>query len=141
PREALERRADRTARLAVASQEALLERAVAGEDVAGRHAERRQVARSVEAIDEALEARAIPLRVEVTNEGGGRRGNHGEPAIQRPAKDLDAAVRQARRQQRHDLAVGGVRVTPWILDRVALEARIVVEIAIEPLERLLQRGG
>jgi hypothetical protein len=61
--------------------------------------------------------------------------------LERAAEELHPPVRQARRQQRDDLTVGGAGIPEWILDRVALETGGVVEIAIEPLEWLSQRGG
>jgi len=58
PRESFERRPDRAARGGVAGQEALLERAVTQEEIAGGDTERDQIPRPVEAIPETPNAGA-----------------------------------------------------------------------------------
>src|SRR5206468_1476226 len=83
------------------------ERAVAREQIARRHAEGHEVARPVEAIDEAGEGGGVARRIELADEGGRRRSHHGERALERAAEEVDAAVGQARREQRDDLAIGG----------------------------------
>ncbi len=140
-REALEGRTDRAARVGIACEKAFLERAVAREQIARRHAEGHEVARPVEAIEEAGEDGGVARRIELADKGCRRRSHHGERALERAAEQIDAAVGQARREQRDDLAIGGVGVAERVLDRVAAEARGVVEVPIEPLERLSQRGG
>src|SRR5206468_11198364 len=63
PRESLERRPDRAGRGGVAGQEALLERAVTQEEIAGGDTERDQIPRPVEAIPEAPERGRVAARV------------------------------------------------------------------------------
>ena len=57
------------------------------------------------------------------------------------AEQVDAAVGQARGEERDELAVGGVRVAERDSgSRRARRARAVVELAIEPLEGLVSAG-
>ena len=83
----------------------------------------------------------VTSRIEVTNEHGRRWAHRHQHAVQRAPEEIDTPVGQARGEQSDELAVGGVGIAERILDGVAREPRIVVEVAIEPLERFLQRGG
>src|SRR5262249_58642895 len=99
PRETLERRADGAARRGIAGEEALLQRAVAREHVARRQAKRCEVARPVEAIDEAGEAVAVASGVEVAHEPCRRRAHHPQHALPRAAEQHDTATTPTRRRQ------------------------------------------
>ena len=61
--------------------------------------------------------------------------------LERATEQIDAAVGQAGGQQRDQLAVVGSGVAEGKLDRVARDPRAVVELAIEPLERLAEGAG
>src|SRR5437870_3749288 len=138
PRESLERRPDRAGRGGVAGQEALLERAVTQEEIAGGDTERDQIPRPVEAIPEAPERGRVAARVESPHELRGRRPHRREHAFQLAAEEIDAPVGEARGEQTDDLAVAGIRIAEGEPDGVELDAGGVVELAIEALERLPQ---
>src|SRR2546427_8338557 len=137
----LQRRADGATPVLVAGDEALLERAVPGEQVTRRDAERDEVARAIEAIPEIGEGARVAARIEGAHEGGGRRAHLPEHALEGAAEEIDPAVGQAGAQQRDDLAVTGVRVAEGKSDRVELDPARVIELAVEPLERLSQIVG
>src|SRR5436190_4239560 len=65
--EALQRGTDGTGGIGIAGGEALLQRAVARQDVAGRHAEGHEVVRTIEAIDERVETAGVARRLELTH--------------------------------------------------------------------------
>jgi hypothetical protein len=110
------------------------------EDIARRDAERHEIPRPVEAVDEVVEAPAVPFRIEVAHELPGR--PHGrEHPLELRAEEVDATVGQTRGEQRHDLAIARLGVAQREPDRVALDAGGVVKLAVEPLERLAQRRG
>src|SRR5205807_1832498 len=88
--------------------------------------------------DEGRERGRIPRGIEVAHEARRRRAHDGEHAFERAPEEVDTAVGQARREERDDLTVGRVRIAERILDRVAVETRGVVEVAIETLEWLAQ---
>src|SRR5262249_34902965 len=138
PREPLERRPDRADRGGVGGQEALLERAVAQEEIAAGDAERDQIPRSVEAIPEAPERRRVGARVESPHELRGRRAHRREHAFELSAEEVDAPVGKARREQTDDLAVARIGIAAREPDGIELDAGAIVELAVEALERLPQ---
>src|SRR5262252_5589931 len=101
----LERRPDRAGRHGVAGQEALLERAEAREQVAGRDAERDQITRTVEAIPEIVERRGVAARIESGDERGGRWADSRQDALELAAEQVDPTVGQTRCQETDELAV------------------------------------
>ena len=120
----------------IAGHEASLERAVHGEEVARGGAECDEIARPVEAVDEAVERAGVPIDVELPDEAG-RRGPHRRQRPLEPAtEEVDAAVREARRQKGDDLPVGRILVAERESDRVPIDASGVVKLAIQPLQRL-----
>src|SRR5262249_53110051 len=136
--EPLERRPDRARRVGVPRQEALLERAEVPEQVASGEAEGYQIARAVEAIPELVEGRRVATGVESRHEGGRRRPHAREHALELSAEEADAAVRQARGEQADELAVARRGIAKRESDGVELDPDTVVELTIEPLERLPQ---
>src|SRR5262245_19472186 len=136
PRELLERRPDRADRGGVGGQEALLERAVAQEEIAAGDAERDQIPRPVEAIPEAPERRRVAARVESPHELRGRRAHRREHAFELSAEEVDAPVGKARREQTDDLAVAWIGIAAREPDGIELDAGAIVELAVEALERL-----
>ena len=111
---------------------------MAQEEVAGGDAERDQIRRTVEAIPEAPERGRVAARVESPHELRGRRSHRREHAFELSAEEIDAPVGEARGEQADDLAVAGIGVAEGEPDGVELDAGAVVELAIEPLERLSQ---
>ena len=133
--EALERRPDRSGGVAVAGEEALLERSVARERVMARHAEGHDVARTVEAVAKAGKDLTIARGVEARDEVGGRRPHRGEDTLQLTAEEIDPAIREARREQGNHFAVARIGIPEGESDGVALDSRGVIEVAVELLER------
>src|SRR5262249_54458768 len=139
--EPLERGTDRPPCIGIAREEALLERSMPRERVAGRDTERDNVARAIEPIPKAAEAFTVAAAVESRDEVRWRRGHHSEDTLELAAKEIDAAVGEARGKQRDDFPVAGVGVAGGELDGVALDSGGVVEVAIELLERFAQCAG
>src|SRR5262245_61545817 len=134
--EPLERRADRTGRRGVAGQEALLEGPEPRGEVARRDAERHEVARAVEAIPEVAERCGVAPRVEPGHERRRRRPHASEHPLELVAEEIDAPVREACGEETHQLAIARSGVAKGESDGVELDSGGVVELAIEPLERL-----
>ena len=135
PREPLERRPHVGVVGRVARHEAGLERAPGGEEVARGQAEGHEVPRPVEAVAEAGEGGRVPFGCEPSDKGGGPGPQRAERLLEGAAEQVDSAVGQARGQERDELTVGRVGIAEGKPDRVALDPRRVVTVAVEPLER------
>jgi aspartate dehydrogenase len=138
-REALERGRDRPVMIVIAGEKAFLERAVARDDVARGGTERDEIIGAIEAIDEVTESRGVARGIEVAYEAP-RRADAREDQIQLRAEEIDPAVGKTRGEERDDLAIARIGIAQRETDRVALDARGVIEVSIEPLERLTQDG-
>jgi hypothetical protein len=116
------------------------ERAVPDQDPLGGEAERGEIARTVEPVAEVLEARRVLGRIEAQHEARGRLSHAGERPVDPGAEQIHAPVGHARGQQRDDLAIGARGVAKGKADRIQVGAGGPVELAVEPLERLLEPG-
>ena len=79
-----------------AGAEAGAERAVADQDALGGQAEGGEIARAIEAVAEALEARGVLRRIEAQDEAGGRLPHAGEGPVDPRAEEIHPAVGHAR---------------------------------------------
>src|SRR5256886_8120409 len=113
PREALERGADGPGSVGIAGEEELLERAMAPEQVAGRHAERDEVAWPVEAIPEPLEGPRVTRGIEALDEGGRRRAHRREHRVELAPEEVHAAVGETRGQRSEERRVGKECRSRW----------------------------
>jgi aspartate dehydrogenase len=123
----------------VTRQETSLERAMLCEDVPQGEAERDEVARPVETIDEAVERGRVARRIEVAHERPRGCSHRGEHPFERAPEEVHATVREARGEQRDDLPIARVGVAHRELNGVAVEARRIVELTIETVEGIAQR--
>src|SRR5439155_13856191 len=123
PREAFERGADGPGSIRIAGKEELLERAMAPEQVAGRHAERDEVAWPVEAIPEPLEGPRVTRGIEALDERGRRRAHRREHRVELAPEEVHAAVGETRSQQPHELAVARLGITERKSDGVEFDPR------------------
>ena len=106
----------------------------------GREAEGGHIPRAVEPVAEALEARDGLGRIEAQHEARGRVAHAGEDPVHPRREEVHAAVGHAGGEQGHDLAIGARGVAEGKADRVQVGAGGPVELAVEPLERLLEPG-
>ena len=139
--EALERGAHAAVLRAKPRAEEGAERAVLAQDAPGRQAERDEIVRAVEAVVEARRRRAAcAAGSKPRTKRCGRLAHPRERPLDPGPEEIDAAVGQARGQERDDLAVGGVGVAQRDSESRPIGAARPVGLAVEPLERCLQPG-
>jgi hypothetical protein len=116
---------------------------VLAQDAPARQAERHEIVRAVEAVVKPVEDAGVRGRIESQHEAMGRLPHPCQRPLDPGPEEIDAAVGQARRQERDDLPVGGVGIAERIANRVSIDAPRPVGLAAELLERCLQpgRGG
>ena len=141
--ECLERRAHAAARPLEAAREEGAEGAMLAQDAPGGEAERHEIMRAVEAVVKPVEGAGVRGAIEFQHESMGRLPHPCQRPLDPGPEEIDAAVGQARRQERDDLPVGGVGIAERIANRVSIDAPRPVGLAAELLERCLQpgRGG
>src|SRR5204863_7060055 len=83
----------------------------------------------------------VAPRLELRHELDRRRSHRGQHEVEGAAEEIDAAVGQARGEQRDELTIAAIGVAEGKPEGVAFDPAAVVELAVEPLERLSQRGG
>ena len=79
------------------------------QDAPGRQAERHEIVRAVEAVVKPVEDAGVRGRIESQHEAMGRLSHPCQRPLDPWPEEIDAAVGQARRQERDDLTVGGGR--------------------------------
>jgi len=136
--EALESRAHVWVPGSEAVAEAGAEGPVTDQDTLSRQAERGEIARAIEAVAEVLEARGVLGRIETQDEAGRRLPHARQGPVNPGTEEIHAAVGHARGEESGQLDVGGIGVPEGELDRVLLHPQSPVELAAEPIERLLE---
>ena len=111
---------------------------MAGEEPLGGQTEGQHVTLAVEAVAEAREDLPVLLEVEAEDEAGRRLAHALERPIHPRSEEVHAAVGHARGEESCQLDVGWIAVAEGELDRVLLHPQSPVELAAEPVERLLE---